>query len=91
MGKNAPLFRVSEFSGDHLGNGESSMRAKPFVKWVGGKRQLLEQLACLLPKGLSMRGFVNREFSPRAKNLFLNALSPRFYPHSIPARCRGAC
>ena len=34
---------------------------------------------------LSMRGFVNREFSPRAKNLFLDALSPRFYPHSIQA------
>ena len=34
---------------------------------------------------ISMRGFVNREFSPRAKNLFLDALSPRFYPHSIQA------
>ena len=34
---------------------------------------------------ISMRGFVNRDFSPRAKNLFLDALSPRFYPHSIQA------
>ena len=25
------------------------MKAKPFVKWVGGKTQLIEQLEALLP------------------------------------------
>ncbi len=30
-------------------------KAKPFVKWVGGKGQLLEQLSNLLPKDFSMR------------------------------------
>ena len=25
------------------------MKAKPFVKWVGGKAQLIEQLEALLP------------------------------------------
>ena len=25
------------------------MKAKPFVKWVGGKSQLIEQLEALLP------------------------------------------
>ena len=26
-----------------------SMKAKPFVKWVGGKTQLIDQLEALLP------------------------------------------
>ena len=29
--------------------------AKPFVKWVGGKSQLLPQLEMLLPKDLASR------------------------------------
>ena len=28
---------------------------KPFIKWVGGKGQLLEQLSALLPKDLATR------------------------------------
>ena len=28
------------------------MKAKPFVKWVGGKTQLIEQLEALLPTDL---------------------------------------
>lgn len=31
------------------------MTAKPFVKWVGGKSQLIEQLDLLLPKDLAQR------------------------------------
>lgn len=27
----------------------TTMKAKPFVKWVGGKTQLIEQLEALLP------------------------------------------
>lgn len=29
------------------------MKAKPFIKWVGGKSQLLNQLVPLMPKDLS--------------------------------------
>ena len=35
--------------------GGSAMRAKPFVKWAGGKGQLLEQLDLLLPKDFAQR------------------------------------
>lgn len=34
---------------------EQGARAKPFVKWVGGKGQLLEQLTALLPKDFAAR------------------------------------
>lgn len=37
---------------DNMKDGET-MVAKPFVKWVGGKGQLLAQYDALLPKGLS--------------------------------------
>ena len=36
-------------------NGSQSPRAKPFIKWVGGKGQLLGQLGQLLPSDLSSR------------------------------------
>ncbi len=36
-------------------NDSQSLRAKPFIKWVGGKGQLLEQLGHLLPSDLSSR------------------------------------
>lgn len=29
------------------------MQARPFIKWVGGKRQLIEQLEVLLPRGFA--------------------------------------
>ena len=29
--------------------GQHIMKAKPFIKWVGGKGQLIEQLEALLP------------------------------------------
>ena len=32
-------------------------KAKPFIKWVGGKGQLLSQLDELLPAGLEDREF----------------------------------
>ena len=35
--------------------GESGVKAKPFVKWAGGKKQLLEQLDHLLPSDLGER------------------------------------
>lgn len=35
--------------------GRRSMRAKPFVKWAGGKGQLIAQLDALLPKDFSDR------------------------------------
>ena len=35
--------------------GESEVKAKPFVKWAGGKGQLLEQLDRLLPSDLAKR------------------------------------
>ena len=31
------------------------MKAKPFVKWAGGKRQLIEQLQSLFPSDLATR------------------------------------
>ncbi len=31
------------------------VKAKPFVKWVGGKGQLIEQLAALLPADFDKR------------------------------------
>ncbi len=31
------------------------MKAKPFVKWVGGKTQLIEQLEALLPADFDKR------------------------------------
>lgn len=34
-------------------NGTQASRAKPFIKWVGGKGQLLEQLTRLLPADLA--------------------------------------
>lgn len=37
---------------------ESSSKSKPFVKWAGGKRQLLEELKSLVPKDY------NRYFEP---------------------------
>lgn len=37
------------------------MKAKPFIKWVGGKGQLLEQLEASLPKELNTREFVYLE------------------------------
>ena len=30
-------------------------KAKPFIKWVGGKTQLIEQLEALLPNDFSER------------------------------------
>lgn len=30
-------------------------KAKPFIKWVGGKSQLIEQLEALLPADFSER------------------------------------
>jgi DNA adenine methylase len=30
-------------------------KAKPFIKWVGGKTQLIEQLEALLPADFSER------------------------------------
>lgn len=38
-----------------IAGGGSAMRAKPFVKWAGGKGQLLEQLDLLLPKDFAQR------------------------------------
>ena len=38
--------------------GGTAMRAKPFLKWAGGKGQLLEQLDELLPKDLGTRKHV---------------------------------
>lgn len=35
--------------------GGASMRARPFVKWAGGKGQLLEQLDALLPNDFAQR------------------------------------
>ena len=37
------------------GLGGNRMAARPFVKWVGGKGQLIGQLSPLLPKDLSER------------------------------------
>ena len=36
--------------------GGRDMKAKPFVKWAGGKGQLIEQLDNLLPKDFPERG-----------------------------------
>lgn len=33
----------------HLFQKNKTMKAKPFIKWVGGKSQLIEQLEDLLP------------------------------------------
>lgn len=32
-----------------LNNMQYAMKAKPFIKWVGGKGQLIEQLEAMLP------------------------------------------
>jgi DNA adenine methylase len=33
-------------------------KAKPFIKWVGGKGQLIEQLEALLPQKISnLKGY----------------------------------
>ena len=32
-------------------NSNNMAKAKPFIKWVGGKGQLIEQLDSLLPEG----------------------------------------
>ena len=32
------------------------MKAKPFIKWVGGKGQLIEQREALLPADFDIRG-----------------------------------
>ena len=36
-----------------LCSGGEKVQAKPFIKWAGGKGQLLEQLSALLPNGLN--------------------------------------
>ncbi len=38
-----------------IADGDSTMRAKPFVKWAGGKGQILEQLDSLLPSDFAQR------------------------------------
>jgi len=38
-----------------VAHGGANMRAKPFVKWAGGKGQLLEQLDALLPQDFARR------------------------------------
>ena len=38
-----------------LCSGGEKVQAKPFIKWAGGKGQLLEQLSALLPNGLKDR------------------------------------
>jgi len=38
-----------------VAHGGAAMRAKPFVKWAGGKGQLLEQLDALLPSDFAQR------------------------------------
>ena len=60
-----------------------SCRFSAAIAFLGTGRNKGDEEHSQIP--ISMRGFVKREFSPRAKNLFLDALSPRFYPHSIQA------
>lgn len=48
-------FSVASAAGLEAAAASASSKAKPFVKWAGGKGQLLSQLQALLPKDLSLR------------------------------------
>ncbi len=39
----------------YVAHGDAAMRARPFVKWAGGKGQLLEQLDALLPNDFALK------------------------------------
>ena len=42
-------------AGLHSLSAKEAPKAKPFIKWAGGKGQLIEQLEALFPKDLSTR------------------------------------
>ena len=53
FGRLAMVFVLMGLSS--VANGGATMRARPFVKWAGGKGQLLEQLDALLPNDFARR------------------------------------
>ena len=44
-----------DFLSLHVDKPETMAKAKPFVKWVGGKGQLIDQLEALLPADFDTR------------------------------------
>jgi DNA adenine methylase len=61
------------------------MTAKPFLKWVGGKTQLLAQFDSLLPSALRA-GLVKRYFEPfLGGGAMLFDLLSRFGPLEVQA------
>lgn len=69
-------------------------KAKPFLKWAGGKRQLLEQFKKHFPKDLSKEGTIKYFYEPflgsgavffwvaqhcNIKKAYLNELNPEIY------------
>lgn len=72
----------------------TTIEAKPFLKWAGGKRQLLEQFKKRFPKELSKQGTIKYFYEPflgsgavffwvaqhcAIKKAFLNELNPEIY------------
>ena len=53
VGRLVVVFLLAGLPG--IAHGGMTVRAKPFVKWAGGKGQLLDQLDALLPSDFSQR------------------------------------
>ena len=53
MTKNSPVTSPPEVEGNFRTFPRSNLSAKPFVKWAGGKGQLIEQILPLLPDDFS--------------------------------------
>jgi DNA adenine methylase len=43
---------------------ESTLYAKPFIKWAGGKAQLIDQMKEFLPKEITISGKIDKYFEP---------------------------